>query len=55
MAQLAGDRIIELEQRIREDMRKREKDLVNPTMLFHFQPGQLVTRRRKTFSKLDPK
>ena len=29
--------------------------MVNPTLFFHFEPGQLVLRRHKTFSKLDPK
>ena len=28
---------------------------MHPTMLFHFEPGQIVTRRHRQFSKLDPK
>lgn len=44
-----------MESRIRQATRRREKDEVNPTMLFHFEPGQLVTRRYRVFSKLDPR
>jgi hypothetical protein len=46
---------MEMERRIRTATRAREKDKVNPTMLFFFEPGQIVTRRHKVFSKLDPR
>ena len=46
---------MEMERRIRAATRRREKNQVSPTMLFHFIPGQLVTRRHRVFSKLDPR
>ena len=46
---------MELERRIRDETRRWEKELVNPTMLFHFYPGQQVMRRTRPFSKLDAK
>ena len=46
---------MEMERRIRDATRRREKDQVSPTMLFHFIPGQLVTRQHRIFSKLDPR
>ena len=55
LAALGGERIAKLEQRIRSQTRAREKHLVQPTMLFHFEPGQLVSRRTRVFSKLDPR
>ncbi len=55
LAEAGGRNIVEMEHRIREATRRREKDQVNPTMLFHFMPGQLVTRRHRIFSKLDPR
>ena len=45
----------EMERRIRDATRPSEKTREIPTMLFHFIPGQLVTRRHRTFSKLDPR
>ncbi len=36
---IAGSRILEMERRIREATRRKEKDIVNPTLLFHFEPG----------------
>ena len=44
-----------MERRIREATKPREKDQVHPTVLFNFEPGQIVTRRHRQFSKLDPK
>ena len=55
LAELGGKRIAELERRIRDSTRRREKNQVNPTILFHFEPGQIVTRRHRAFSKMDPK
>lgn len=55
LAELGGRNILEMERRIREASRQREKNQVNPTMLFHFEPGQIVTRRHRAFSKLDPR
>ena len=55
LATHGGQKILELERRVRDATRRKEKDYVHPTMLFHFQPGQLVTRRHRVFSKLDPK
>ena len=45
----------EMERRIRDATRRSEKNQVSPTMFFHFVPGQLVTRRHRTFSKLNPR
>ena len=45
----------DLEQRVREASRRSEKNQVSPTTLFYFMPGQLVTRRHRAFSKLDPR
>ena len=55
LAALGGERIADLERRIRSQTRAREKHLVQPTMLFYFEPGQLVSRRTRVFSKLDPR
>ncbi len=55
LAEAGGARIAEMEWRIRASTRKRERSKVTPTLLFHFFPGQLVVRRHRTFSKLDPK
>ena len=55
LAALGGERITALEHRIRGQTRAREKHLVVPTLLFHFVPGQLVSRRSRVFSKLDPR
>ncbi len=44
-----------MERRVREATKPRESDYVHPTMLFHFTPGQIVTRRHRAFSKLDPR
>lgn len=44
-----------MERRIRDATRRREKNLVSPTVMFHFLPGQLVIRRHRLFSKLDPR
>ena len=44
-----------MERRVREATKPREKDQVHPTLLFHFEPGQIVTRRHRAFSKLDPR
>lgn len=52
---MGGARIAEAEKRVRTATRSKERDIVNPTMLFHFQAGQLVTRRQRVFSKMDPK
>ena len=37
---LAGRRILDMERRIRDATRNKEKNIVNPTLLFHFEPGQ---------------
>ena len=55
LAEAGGRQIHEMERRIRDATRRREKDQVNPTMLFHFMPGQLVTQRHRIFSKMDPR
>lgn len=44
-----------MERRVRDATKPREGDQLNPTMLFHFEPGQIVTRRHRAFSKLDPR
>ncbi len=45
----------DMETRIRRATLSSEKTKVNPTMLFHYMPGQLVLRRHRTFSKMDPR
>lgn len=55
LAEAGGRRMKDLERRIRDSTRVSEKTQESPTLLFHFMPGQLVTRRHRTFSKLDPR
>lgn len=55
LAEEGGRHTLEMERRIREATRRREKDQVNPTLLFYFEPGQIVTRRHRAFSKMDPR
>ncbi len=44
-----------MERRIRDATRRRERRRESPSTLFHFTPGQIVIRRHRTFSKLDPR
>lgn len=39
LASLGGSRIAEVERRVRDGARRRERDSIHPTMLFHFTPG----------------
>ncbi len=39
LADAGGERMAEMEKRIQESTRRREKNQVSPTMLFHFMPG----------------
>ena len=43
----------EVERRVRELTRARESEREAPTLLFHFQPGQLVIKRQKRFTKVE--
>lgn len=45
LAEAGGRQIREMERRIRDATKRREKTKESPTVLFHFLPGQLVIRR----------
>ena len=55
LAEAGGQKMKEMEARIRDASRKTEKNQVSPATLFYFMPGPLVTRRHRAFSKLDPR